>query len=148
MIPGISIAMSGQDWIVPPLSLGQLRHFLPRVQTLAGLDAGQMGTAQLEMLVDIVTAALQRNYPDVTAEKVEDLLDLTNAVPVLNAILGGARILPAVEPNANGETNSNELPAGPLPEGAEPLHSATLDSPGRLAPSGSPAPYAWPTTIP
>jgi hypothetical protein len=97
MIPGATLNLSGQDYVVPPLALGQLRALMPRVQQLAGLDATQMGDAQLETLIEIVTAALQRNYPELTTAKVGEILDLGNALPVLNAILGGIR-LPAAEP--------------------------------------------------
>jgi hypothetical protein len=42
------------------------------------------------VLVEIITAALQRNYPDASAETVENLLDLGNAGTVLNAVLTGS----------------------------------------------------------
>lgn len=89
MIPGIEIAMGGQEWLVPPLTLGQLRRLMPKVQQLAEIDAS-MGEAQVGILVEIVAAALQRNYPDVTPETVESLLDLGNAGAVLNAVLTGS----------------------------------------------------------
>ena len=49
-----------------------------------------MGETQIGVLVEIVAAALQRNYPDATAEMVENLLDLGNASAVLNAVLTGS----------------------------------------------------------
>jgi hypothetical protein len=101
MIPGTTVAIGGEDFIVPPLSIARLREFLPRLQELSGLDTTQMGVAQLEALVAIITAALQRNYPDMTTTKVEEILDLGNALPVLNAILGGIK-LPALEPKPIG----------------------------------------------
>jgi hypothetical protein len=97
MIPGTVVAMGSQDWTVPALTIAQVRTFLPRIQQLSGLDPAQMGTAQLDALMDVVAAALQRNYPEVTKAKVEDILDLGNALPVLGAILGGIK-LPAAEP--------------------------------------------------
>src|SRR5580693_1399336 len=95
MIPGTTVAIGGEEFIVPPLTLGQLRQLMPRVQQLAGLDATQMGDAQIQVLIEIVTAALQRNYPAMTKERVEEMLDLGNALPVLNAILGTTRSLAA-----------------------------------------------------
>jgi hypothetical protein len=53
-----------------------------------------MGEAQINVLIDIVTAALQRNYPETTPEKVENLLDLGNASAVLNAVLTGSGLKP------------------------------------------------------
>ena len=158
-----------------------------------------MGEEQLAMLVEVVTAALQRNYPELTAAKVEDILDLGNALQVLDAILGGIK-LPAAEPKPiddhaavgelsgfqgepepagvgleptrpvpgagpapghfnpdpgpkgqagsaflSGETNSDGLPAGPLPAGAEPIHRGVLDAdaPAAGRVSTEPAPWPW-----
>jgi hypothetical protein len=49
-----------------------------------------MGESQIGVLVEIVAAAMQRNYPDMTQEAVENLLDLGNAGTVLNAVLTGS----------------------------------------------------------
>ena len=67
MIPGVTIAMGGQEWLVPPLTLGQLRRLMPKVRQLTEIGAS-MGEAQIAVLVEIVATALQRNYPDATAE--------------------------------------------------------------------------------
>jgi hypothetical protein len=93
MIPGVAVAMAGQDWIVPPLTLGQLRCLMPKVRLLTEIGAS-MGEEQIGVLVEIVAAALQRNYPDMTADKVEHLLDLGNASVVLNAVLTGSGLKP------------------------------------------------------
>ena len=93
MIPGVTVAMGGQDWIVPPLTLGQLRRLMPKVRQLTEIGAS-MGEAQINVLIDIVTAALQRNYPETTPDKVENLLDLGNASAVLNAVLTGSGLKP------------------------------------------------------
>ena len=89
MFPGVTIAMGGQDWLVPPLTLGQLRRLMPKVRQLTGIGAS-MGETQIGVLVEIVAAALQRNYPEATADMVENLLDLGNASAVLNAVLTGS----------------------------------------------------------
>ena len=89
MIPGVTITMGGRDWLVPPLTLGQLRRLMPKVRQLTEIDAS-MGEVQIGVLVEIVVAALQRNYPDATADMVENLLDLGNAGTVLNVVLTGS----------------------------------------------------------
>ena len=89
MIPGTAVIMGGREWTVPPLTLGQLRRLMPKVRQLSEIGA-EMGEAQIGVLVEIVAAALQRNYPDVTPEMVEGLLDLGNAGTVLNAVLTGS----------------------------------------------------------
>jgi hypothetical protein len=89
MIPGVTIAMGGRDWLVPPLTLGQLRRLMPKLRQLTEIGA-QMGEDQIGVLIELVTAALQRNYPDTTESEVESLLDLGNAANVLNIILTGS----------------------------------------------------------
>jgi hypothetical protein len=89
MLPGVTIAMGGRDWLVPPLTLGQLRRLMPKVRRLTELGAS-MDETQISVLVEIVAAALQRNYPEATVDMVENLLDLGNASAVLNAVLTGS----------------------------------------------------------
>src|SRR5271156_922099 len=97
MIPGVTIAMGGRDWLVPPLTLGQLRRLMPKVRQLTEIGAS-MGETQISVLVEIVAAALQRNYPEATADMVENLLDLGNASAVLNAVLTGSGLKPGGAP--------------------------------------------------
>jgi hypothetical protein len=89
MLPGVTIAMGGRDWLIPPLTLGQLRGLMPKVRQLTEIGVS-MGETQISVLVEIVTVALQRNYPEATADMVENLLDLGNASIVLNAVLTGS----------------------------------------------------------
>jgi hypothetical protein len=115
MIPGVAVAMGGQDWMVPPLTLGQLRRLMPKVRQLTEIGAA-MGEAQIAVLIDIVTAALQRNYPEMTPDEVENLLDLGNAGVVLNAVLTGSGLKPggaAVGEAPAPETNSGAGNASP-----------------------------------
>jgi len=109
MIPGLVVAMGGEDWIVPPLTLGQLRRLMPKVRQLTEIGAS-MGEAQIAVLIDIVSAALQRNYPEMTPEKVENLLDLGNASVVLNAVLTGSGLKPGGA--AMGEAPALETTSG------------------------------------
>jgi hypothetical protein len=89
MLPGVTIEMGGRDWLVPPLTLGQLRRLMPKVRQLTEIGAS-MGETQISVLVEIVASALQRNYPEATADMVENLLDLGNASTVLSAVLTGS----------------------------------------------------------
>jgi len=109
MIPGLVVAMGGEDWIVPPLTLGQLRRLMPKVRQLTEIGAS-MGEAQIAVLIEIVAAALQRNYPEMTPEKVENLLDLGNASVVLNAVLTGSGLKPGGA--AMGEAPAPETTSG------------------------------------
>jgi hypothetical protein len=88
------VTMGGQDWVVPPLTLGQLRRLMPKVRQLTEIGAS-MNEEQIGVLVEIVTVALQRNYPEMASNQVENLLDLGNAGAVLNAVFTGSGLKPA-----------------------------------------------------
>jgi hypothetical protein len=136
MIPGVMVAMGGRQWTVPPLTLGQLRRLMPKVRQLTEIGV-QMGETQIGVLIEIVAAALQRNYPEMTADTVENLLDLGNAGTVLNAVLTGSglrsRELPlgeVVAPGPNpgaGTANPASSPAmaGEISTASSPLPADT-----------------------
>jgi hypothetical protein len=145
MIPGITIAMGGRDWLVPPLTLGQLRRLMPKVRQLTEIGAS-MGEAQIGVLVEIVATALQRNYPDATVDMVENLLDLGNASAVLKAVLtgsglklGDARLGEAAAP---GDTpGAGSMIAGVRQEPVQGVRTV-----GDISTASSPLPAATPTS--
>ena len=118
MIPGVTVAMAGREWTVPPLTLGQLRRLMPKLRQLTVIGAG-MDEAQLGIVVEVVAAALSRNYPDLGVERVEELLDLGNAAQVVTAVLTGSGLQPE-EPRA-GEASA----PGPRPGATESRAGAT-----------------------
>jgi hypothetical protein len=122
---------------VPPLTLGQLRRLMPKVRQLTEIGAS-MGEAQIAVLVDIVTAALQRNYPEMTPGSVENLLDLGNASAVLNAVLTGSGLKPggaamgealAPETNSGADSASTGLLLNEMSEMATIGEKSTVFSP-------------------
>jgi hypothetical protein len=131
MIDGVTVRMGGRDWIVAPLTLGQLRRLWPRVQRLGEVGAG-MGDEDIASLVELVTAALRRNYPDMTSEKVADLLDLGNAGMVLNAVLTGSGLRPALGEAAALGTSSG---GGNLPEPIPGADAGNPNGPKSTVPS-------------
>jgi hypothetical protein len=140
IIPGTTIDMGGREWIVPPLTLGQLRRLLPQVQQLTEIGAA-MDEAQIGVIVEIITAAVQRNYPDVAPAEVEDLIDLGNAGTVLNAVLTGSGLQPAMGEAAAPAT----APAGGSPPGPGPgAEAQSRDGRGSTASSPPPADTAIP----
>lgn len=134
MIDGVTVRMGGRDWVVAPLTLGQLRRLWPQVQRLGEIGAG-IGENEVAVVVEIVTVALQRTYPGMTPAKVEELLDLGNAGMVLNAVLTGSGLRPAP-----GEA----VALGALPAGgglSEPDPGAKVrDSNGPRSMASSPQP--------
>ena len=113
MIPGLMVAMGGQQWTVPPLTLGQLRRLMPKVRQLTEIGA-QMGETQIGVLIEIVAAALQRNYPDLTVETVENLLDLGNAAAAADAVLAGSGLKASAPGEAVAASGTTSTASSPL----------------------------------
>jgi hypothetical protein len=87
MVPGITMTLGDREWVIPPLTLVQVQEVLPRVQEFARAHPSELGNEQLDVLTQIVTGAMQRNYPDLTLQEVKGMLDLGNTGAVLAAIL-------------------------------------------------------------
>lgn len=99
MIDGVKINMGGTEYIVPPLSFKQLRNLLPKMALLT-----KMGNVpdlkHMDIVTEIVFAALSRNYPELTLELVGDLLDLGNMKLILPAIIGTSGLVSSGEAQA------------------------------------------------
>jgi hypothetical protein len=93
---GIAIEMGGRDWVVPALTLGQLVTLHAKIQGIAMVAAPELTPAQVEDFVDIVHAAVGRNYPEISREQLRDeLLDTGNSRAVMVALLTGSGLRPA-----------------------------------------------------
>ena len=93
LLDGAVVRMGGRDWTVPPLTFRQLRRLQPQLERLARINAAAT-PEQIGAVSEIVQAALSRNYPDITVDEVEDMLDLGNAGRVITAILSGSGLVP------------------------------------------------------
>lgn len=83
-IPGVLFDFNGRKLVLAPLTLGPLRQLLGALKEFGtGNDPRHLDTA-----ADAVTASLQRNYPHITQEQVEnELLDAGNiweVVPIIS----------------------------------------------------------------
>jgi hypothetical protein len=139
VIPGITVTMGGQQWTVPPLTLGQLRRLMPKVQQLTEIGS-QMGEKQIGILVEIVAAALQRNYPDISLETLENLLDLGNAGAVLNAVLTGSGLRPRERSLGEAPAPGPDPGAGMLASGSSPTAAGSTSTVSSPPPAATPIP--------
>lgn len=115
MIPGVNISMGGNDWTVPPLTLGQLRRLQDKIRAMTeiGHDTRGMTSEQIDTIAEIVATALSRNYPDMTSERVLELIDVANARAVILAVLNGSGLQPgeaAAVVKGNGIMSTGSLP--------------------------------------
>jgi hypothetical protein len=85
LIDGAKIKMGGKDWVVPALSFKQLKRLLPRLNKIGG---GDLSPDNMGDMAEVVHAALSRNYPELTLDEVEDMLDMRCAQFVFMAVIG------------------------------------------------------------
>ncbi|HET8552701.1 MAG TPA: hypothetical protein VFM97_09540 [Gammaproteobacteria bacterium] len=117
MIEGRTIELGGEERIIPPLNLKALRTLKPEIDRLStgNIAANGLGDEDIDAIVKIVHAAIARNYPDITAEQVEDWIDLGNSAEVIGAVMtqsgltrqqGPAGERPGNPPSRSTGTNS------------------------------------------
>jgi hypothetical protein len=99
---GQQIYMNGKVWTIPGLSVKHFRKFFPVLakSTPIAKDASveeqtRVINEGLDERLPAILAAMQRNYPDLTQEQLEDMLDAANIVPIIQAISRGSGMRPA-----------------------------------------------------
>jgi hypothetical protein len=126
LLPGVTIAMGGRDWLVPPLTLGQLRRLAPDLGRITAGGLTMLDPEAVGAVVKVVTAALSRNYPDMTEQRVaEELLDLGNANEVLAAVLASSGLRRAApgEGQAARGNGASFTASSPPPSATDPATS-------------------------
>lgn len=87
MIAGVTIQIGGKSYTLPPLGLAGMKKRDEVLSRVAEADATDF--EKTEATVEIVHAALVRNYPDLTLDEVKEkihayeVLDLAKALPAL-----------------------------------------------------------------
>ena len=87
---GLPITIGGTEYIVPPLSFKQVKALQPEIEKLSKITAESAtnSTEATEVMIKIIHSALQRNYPELTVEALEDMLDLGNVRTIIQAVMG------------------------------------------------------------
>lgn len=90
LIDGVTITLGRREFVVPPLNLGRIKKLQDDLAILALVpqDATRFEPQQLEACITVIHTALTRNYPDLTREEVEDVVDMGNMQPLMLAIMG------------------------------------------------------------
>jgi hypothetical protein len=84
---GKLLTLGGRTFTVPPLGMKKLRDLLPRLEKLQSAE-GITQAEQIDTVIEAAVAAIQRNYPDVTAEELLELVDLSNVGELFAAVMG------------------------------------------------------------
>lgn len=115
MFHGKKINIGGTEYIVPPLTLGQLRtgitENLEKHDKLIG--EGKLFEA-LSLRGEIIALAMQRNYPELSTENVLELLDTQNVNSVWMFILGMSGLGEEEAPAAGANLTMTSDPSMPL----------------------------------
>lgn len=126
MYQGTRFKIGEEEYIVPPLSLGQLRGgILEKLREHDQLVNDGRVFEGLALRADVILAALRRNYPEFPEDKLLDWLDMSNTGPIWLAILGASGLSPleterpALPEKLNGtfaqSTEASQQPtAGPI----------------------------------
>jgi hypothetical protein len=120
MFSGPTCKIGDKEYIVPALSLGQLRGgMLKKLQDHDTFVAEGKLFDTMTLRGEIIIAALRRNYPDLDENVIWDNLDMSNTGPVWLAVLGASGFTEPTAPPAvktNGATPP-QAPEPPLPSG-------------------------------
>ena len=100
---GITLKLGGEEYIVPPLSLGQVKRLFPVIEKMQ--SAGDT-LDKFSSLVAIAHAALSRNYPELKFEEVEELVDMGNFKKVMDAVMGASGFLRGEAPAGSVQTGT------------------------------------------
>ncbi|MEW6563318.1 MAG: hypothetical protein AB1400_08835 [Pseudomonadota bacterium] len=100
IIDGVSIRMGGKEWVVPPLTFRALRNLRHDIQALAESSGALPGDEAMDGIIEIVHTAMKRNYPELTRDEIEDMLDIANMQHVIAAIMGASGLVAQGEAKA------------------------------------------------
>jgi hypothetical protein len=89
LYPGIETVLGGQTYVIPPLSLGQVRRFQSQLQDWAG----KLEDQSIDLAIAVIHAAISRNYPELTLEAVADLVDIGNMAELMQAVMDVSGLL-------------------------------------------------------
>ena len=75
---GVKMKLGGVEYIIPALSIRQIRGLQENIQTLRFDDYDGM--------TKIIHKAVTRNYPDMTIGELSDLVDMNNVLEITEAV--------------------------------------------------------------
>ncbi|MGB8366353.1 MAG: hypothetical protein ACLQUZ_05455 [Rhizomicrobium sp.] len=87
-ISGIEIELGGEKYVVPPLNFKAVREHMDAISAMT--TGVPLSSEQIDRSVALILAAMRRNYPQLTQDGLEELLDMANIKIVLPAILGAS----------------------------------------------------------
>jgi hypothetical protein len=92
VIDGLVLKIGEQEFIVPAVNFKGVKRIEKLLKKLCDIPAkgGVLNIDQVDIITEIVLIGLQRNYPDLTKDQLEGILDFNNIQRVLEAVTGQA----------------------------------------------------------
>lgn len=84
-LEGTEIAMGGTTFIVPALNIKLAKQLKKETQLMADRSNPQ---AQETAMLKVILEAMKRNYPEITAAEIEEIVDYKNIYQVIFACIG------------------------------------------------------------
>ncbi len=84
MIDGVTVIIAEKEYVIPPLNFAGTRKYIAASKRLSGIADPE---EQMSIMAEMVWLALKRNYPQLSVEDVEDILDFTNVQTIMDAIV-------------------------------------------------------------
>lgn len=142
MFAGVPIQLGDEEYIVPALSLSQVKSLRSSFVSMEQLRGQAQSIADekfaelLDLAVPIIHAALARNYPSLSQESLYNLLDLDTMNQCLEAVLSASGLKRVRKGEPTPASNLVEMPAA----------STTTSSGSTSTDSLSPAPVGASST--
>lgn len=84
LMDGVPIQLAGKTWVIPSLSLGQVKRLKP---CFDALKSEQLTIEQIDSMITICFSALSRNYPELEEADVEEMFGINDFPVIMDAIL-------------------------------------------------------------
>ncbi|HLQ13100.1 MAG TPA: hypothetical protein VK130_07625 [Steroidobacteraceae bacterium] len=88
-IEGVPVRLGGRVWLVPAINFKRLRRLLPKLLQFSS-RTNELTEAALDDAIEVVHLVLTQNYPDLTLEQVEEMMNLRILHELLPIIMGAA----------------------------------------------------------
>lgn len=86
---GVKMRVGGRELIIPALTIKQVRALRGQFDAMQGIKENVMPSdEQIGAVTEVIHSAVVRNYPDMTIDTLEELMDLTTMQAVVKAIMG------------------------------------------------------------
>lgn len=72
------------DLVLPPLNFRSLKQYGKQLETFT---LGKADLESIDLVAVLAFESAKRNYPDITKEKLEDLIDVGNMTQIMDALM-------------------------------------------------------------